>query len=85
MSPSELAVLFEANPDAAFRLTLSSGDVGDVTKPAKALIESSVIYIGQHDKADAREARVTRIVSIPNIALVEHVDPSNVRGRRPRP
>ena len=85
MSPGELAELFDSNPMAAFRLTLSSGDVVDVLQPARTLIESSVMYIGQYDRENARVARGTRIVSIPNIALVEQIDPRRPSGgRRPR-
>ena len=86
MSPSELAELFDANPTAAFRLTLSSGDTVEVLQPARALIESSVMYVGQYDRGNARVAKGTRIVSIPNIALVEQMDPRRPTGsRRARP
>ncbi len=84
MGPSELADLFEANPDGAFRLTLSSGDVVDVTRPRQTLVSASVVYINLYDDPDARVAIGSRIVSIPNIALVEHVDPRRPRGLRRR-
>ncbi len=84
MGPSELAELFSEKPGATFRLTLRSGDVVTVARPGQTLVEASVVYVGQFDDPDARVARGTRIVSIPNIALVEEVDPRRPSGRRPR-
>ena len=85
MGPSELAELFDAEPNGAFRLTLSSGDVVEVIQPRQAIVEASVVFIGQFDSPDARIASGMRIVSIPNIALVERIDPRRPRGRRTRP
>ena len=84
MGPSELAELFDAEPNGAFRLTLSSGDVVDVIQPRQTIVEASVVFVGQYDSPDARIAKGMRIVSIPNIATVERFDPRRPRGRRTR-
>jgi len=84
MSPTGLAEIFETNPTARFRLTLSNGDVVDVDNPRRTLIELITLYVGQADDPQARVAQRTKIVSIPNIALVEKVDPRSPNGRRRR-
>ena len=84
MTPSELADLFESKPSAAFRLTLSSGDTVDVLRPSQTLIGNLTVFINQYETPDARTASGTRIVSLPNIAMVEEIDPRRPRGRRPR-
>ena len=84
MGPSELADLFESNPDAAFRLTLSSGDTVEVTRPQQTLVGPGTVYVNQFDGDDARIATGTRIISIVNIAMVERVDRRKPRGRHSR-
>jgi hypothetical protein len=84
MSPSELAELFEANPEASYRLTLSSGDVVDVIRARQALVGPGMIYVNTFPDPDARQATGTRIVSIVNIAMIEPFDPRRPRGRRAR-
>ncbi len=84
MSPSELAELFEQNPDRAFRITLSSGDVVDVRNPRRTLIDNIMLYVSQSDDPRARVGQSTRIISIPNIAMIEPADPRRSDGRRRR-
>jgi hypothetical protein len=84
MSPSELAELFEQNPDRAFRITLSSGDVVDVKNPRRTLIDNIMLYVSQSDDPRARVGQSTRIISIPNIAIIEPADPRKPEGRRRR-
>jgi hypothetical protein len=85
MSPSELAELFDANPQQAFRLTLNCGTQVLVDNPQRTLIESIVLYVGLADDPDARVADRTKIISIPNITMVERVDRRRRQnGRRRR-
>jgi hypothetical protein len=83
MSPSELADLFENHPNTPFRLTLSSGDVVDVDNPSRTIFQSLALYIGQSDDPESRFAKRVRVVSVPNIALVEPME-RRPRGRRRR-
>jgi hypothetical protein len=84
MSPSELADMFEQNPDVAFRITLSSGDVVDVLNPRRTLVDTIMLYVSQSDDPRATVGQSTRIISIPNIAMIEPVDPRRPQGRRRR-
>lgn len=84
MSPSELADLFQNNPTTPFRLTLASGDVVDVDNPSRTIFESLALFVGQADDPEARFAKRVKIVSIPNILLVERLDPRRFRGGRRR-
>lgn len=87
MSPSDLADLFDNNPNKVYRLTLCSGDQVIVKNPRLTLFDSLQLFIGQTDDPTARVGQRTKIVSIPNIAMVEEVDPrlpANGRGRRRR-
>ena len=84
MSPSELAELFENHPDTPFRLTLSSGDTVVVDNPTRTIFQSLSLYIGQADDPASRFAKHVRVVSIPNIALVEPIERRPRNGRRRR-
>jgi hypothetical protein len=83
MSPTELADLFEKHPNQPFRLTLSSGDVVDVDNPARTIFQSLALYIGQSDDPSSRFAQRVRIVSVPNITLIEPIE-RRPQGRRRR-
>ena len=86
MTPSDVADLFYSNPDAAFRLTLNSGDVVEVWNPNRSPVDSSgILHVGLYDDADARIAKRMQYVSVMNIALIERIDPRRVHGRRRRP
>jgi hypothetical protein len=80
MSPSKLAELFEQNPDRPFRITLSSGDTGNVLNPRRTLIDNIMLYVSQSDDPRARVGRSTRIISVPNIAVIEPADPRRSGG-----
>lgn len=85
MSPSELYEIFDAHPQTPFRLTLSSGDTVIVDNPKRTLIELITLYVGQSVDPRASVAQRTKIVSIPNIALVEKLDSrSSSNGPRRR-
>jgi hypothetical protein len=84
MSPSELALLFEENPERAFRITLSSGDIVDVNNPRRTLVDKIMLYVSQSDDPRALVGQRTRIISIPNIAMIEPVDRGRAQGRRRR-
>ena len=84
MSPTELADLFENHPDTRFRLTLSSGDTVDVDNPRRTIFQSLALYIGQSDDPESRFAKRIRVVSVPNVALVEKIERHPRNGRRRR-
>ncbi len=81
MTSTELYEIFENQPDTGFKLTLSSGDVVEVDNPRRTIIRELALYIGQADDPTSRFAQRIRVVSIPNIALVEQIDPRRHRGR----
>jgi hypothetical protein len=84
MTPTEIFDIFEKYPDSAFRLTLSSGDTVDVYHPRLTLMEELALHVGQPRDSEARFAKNIRIVSIPNIAMVEKIDRRLLNGRRRR-
>jgi hypothetical protein len=84
MSPTDLISLFDSNPGRPFRLTLSSGDTVDVDNPSRTLFEGMTVYVGQADDPEARQAKRIKVVSIPNIALAEMIEPRMLRTRRRR-
>jgi hypothetical protein len=84
MSPSEIYELFEVNPSTPFRLTLASGDTVVVDNPRHTLIEPLVLYVGQSEDARARVSTRVKMVSIPNITMIEKIDPRRPNGRRSR-
>jgi hypothetical protein len=47
-------------------------------------MEELALYVGQSDDPDARFAKRIRVVSIPNIAMVEKIDRRSLNGRRRR-
>lgn len=83
MSPTEIYTLFETNPDASFRLRLSSGDEVIVANPRRTLIEDLVLHVGLGEP-DAPIATGTKYVSIPNIAMIEPIDRAQLRPRSRR-
>lgn len=82
MSPTEIIELFERNPDASFRLRLSSGDDVVVENPRRTLVEDLVLIVGYGDDPDTLLVKNKRYVSIPNIALIDQIDRSQFRRRR---
>ena len=84
MTSSELEEIFENHPTSPLRLTLSSGDTVDVDNPRRTIIEQLALYIGQSDDPDARQAQRVKVVSMPNIVLVEQIDRRMLNGRRRR-
>ncbi len=84
MTPTEMYDIIDQHPDRPIKLTLSSGDVVVVDNPRRTIIQELALYIGQADDPDAPFAQRIRVVSIPNIAMVEHIDRSQLRGRSRR-
>ena len=84
MTSDELDQIFQTYPESAFRLTLSSGDAVIVDNPRRTLIEQLALFIGVADDPEARVAQRIRVVSIPNIALLERIDRRGLNGRRRR-
>ena len=85
MRPSEIADLFDSNPGAPFRLTLCGGDVVLMDNPDRTLIDSLALYVGKSEDPASRLANRVRMISIPNIAMIERIDPRRLNGRWRRP
>jgi hypothetical protein len=84
MSPSSLAQLFKENPHQPYRLTLSSGDTILVDNPGRVVVVELEAYVGQSEDPDALLGQRMRIVSVPNITMVEPVDRNSVFFRPTR-
>jgi hypothetical protein len=81
MSPTELADIFE-NATTPLRLTMASGDTVIVDNPKRTIIEGLTAYVGQADNPASRLAQRVRWVSIPNINIVEKIDPRLLTRKR---
>jgi hypothetical protein len=81
MSPSELEEVLYEEPFKPLRLTLASGDQIVINSNRRALISGVSLVYGMSDDPSARTGQRLRIVSIPNIVLVE---PAGNGGRRTR-
>ena len=83
MSPSELEeLLYEGRPYPV-RLTLSSGDQIMVQPDEPLFFHTLALVL----PARARNGRVTgdpRLISVPNVAMVEPIEPRAGVGRRRR-
>ena len=82
MSPSELELYIEQDPALPLRLTLSSGDQILVRGEDRPIVEGLVLIL--RGVESGRFAQRHRLVSVPNIALVEPVQPGQRPGRRRR-
>lgn len=89
MSPSALADLFEKNPTTPFKITMASGDEIVVAEPRRTLITELELYVGTgtgNRPGSSPFAQYARIVSIPNINIVQRIDsrppPTGERRRR---
>jgi hypothetical protein len=83
MSPSEVDELLYAEPFQPLRVTLASGDQIVIRREHRAFTQGLCIVLAGDDSTGARFAGGPRLVSIPNIVLVEPVgDRPEVRRRR---
>jgi hypothetical protein len=86
MSPSELESMLMENPTKPHRLTLASGDTVIVPNLRSVVIDNIVMKIFDFLGPNRAQVRGSRMVSIPNIVLVEMLDslPPGRSARRGR-
>jgi hypothetical protein len=85
MRPTDLEDYLAADPLTPIRLTLSSGDQLVVDEPRRSLVAGMSLALAVPDENGPRGVTRLKLVSIPNIVLVERVDPRQRRnGRRRR-
>ncbi len=85
MSPSDLEEHLFQEPFTPLRLTLSSGDQLIVDNNDRALISGLTLLYSLADDPTSRLGKKLRVVSIPNIVLVEPAERRHRRnGRRRR-
>jgi hypothetical protein len=84
MSPSDIEEYLTAVPFTPLRLTLASGDQIDILRSDRVLMTSMAIHYLLSDDPTARVGKKVRIISLPNIVLVEPIlrPPSGGRRRR---
>jgi hypothetical protein len=84
MSPSGLEEQIYREPFLPLRLTLASGDQVILDNPRRVMMTGLELYYLLADDPDSRIGKRVKIISIPNIVLVEPVSPRprNGRGRR---
>jgi hypothetical protein len=84
MSPSDIEEFFQKNPEQPMRLTLSSGDQVIVQYPDRVTFYGLELHFSTNFVPGSRIGRHLRIVSIPNIALIEPLDTRRNNGGRRR-
>jgi len=85
MSPSEFEERLYEEPFTPLRVTLVSGDQVIVDNPRRAVIAGLSLVYAISDNAAARVGKRLKIMSIPNIVLLETIHPGDRRnGRRRR-
>ena len=77
MSPTDLEEFLFEEPFQPLRLTLASGDQVSINSNRRVLIAGLALHYGLSDDPDSRIGKRARIISIPNIVLIE---PINGRG-----
>lgn len=83
MSPTDLIEILEDHPGERLRVVMASGDQVIIENPLRAVVSGMSLYIQMYDDSSERMSAQARIVSIPNITLIEPVRrPPN--GRTPR-
>jgi len=84
MSPSDLEDQIYSDPFVPLRLTLASGDQVIIESSQRVLMTGLTIHYLLTDDPAARVGTRVRIVSIPNIVLVEPVNTHHRRNGRKR-
>ena len=84
MSPTDLDDVINQQPFVPLRHTLSRGDQEIIDNPARTLIAGLSLVIGVADNPEARIGQRIRIISIPNINLIERIEGPRRNGRRRR-
>lgn len=84
MSPSEIEELIEDEPFRPFRITVNSGDQFVINNRHRVFISGLSLVAGLSDDPDDRMGKRLKLISIPNISLVEYIDPHQPKNRRRR-
>jgi len=84
MSPSDLEEQIYQEPFVPLRLTLASGDQVVLDNPHRVLMTGLALHYLLSDDPSSRIGRQVKIISIPNIVLVEPVPNGRRTGRRRR-
>jgi hypothetical protein len=64
------------------RIVMSSGDEVIIEQPQRTIIDGLSLYIQMYENWATRAGRRLRVISIPNINLIEPIRPGPT-GRRP--
>ena len=83
MSSPELEEFLQEHVTDRLRVVMSSGDELIIEQPQRTLIGGLSLYIQMYEDSAARIGLRVRIISVPNINLVEPIRPGP-NGRRPR-
>jgi hypothetical protein len=84
MSPSEIEELIEDEPFRPFRVTVTSGDQFVINNRHRVFISGLSLVAGLSDDPDDRMGKRLKPISIPNISVVEYIDPNQPKNRRRR-
>jgi hypothetical protein len=74
MGPSEVEDLLSKEPFVPLRITVASGDQVVVDNPRRTLIDGLSLYYSMSDDPASRIGKGLKIISIPNIVLVEPIN-----------
>jgi hypothetical protein len=83
MSPTDLEELLQEHFTDRLRVMLSSGDEVIIEQPQRTIISGLSLYVQMFEDSASRMGRRVRVISIPNINLIEPMRPGR-NGRRPR-
>ena len=83
MSSSELEEYLEGHQNDRLRIVMSRGDEMIIEQPVKTLVSGLSLHIQMYGNWPMRREPSVRIVSIPNINIIEPIRPGS-NGRRTR-
>ena len=84
MSPSDLIEILEQHPAERLRVVMASGQDVIIHNPLRAVVNGLSLYIQIYGDEDSRVRPQARIVSIPNITMIEPFRGGPPNGRVPR-
>jgi hypothetical protein len=84
MSPTDLEEILQEEPSRPLRVTLSSGDQIIIEDPRHTLVAGMSLAVRARDDHSERVTHRMRLISIPNIALIEPFTGRQNGGRRRR-
>lgn len=82
MSPSDIETFFDTYPEGPYRLTLSSGDRLHIEKKSHALLADMTLALAVIEDPSNRMNRKLRMISVPNIVVIEVAPLPQARRRR---